>query len=177
MKNKGSWSLFFKILIILLVIAFCATVLYCLTTFTKVLYQKILLSSGMGAEKVVESQLLAIGLAIIALVVAVWSGLNIVNALDKKDIELARQRLGELDSHLENLDNSSKVFQEKTKSLEENLGSLDGRLGELNNSSKELQNRTQTVEEELKKASEELQSKTKDFENARLSTAKNAFLQ
>ena len=38
-------------------------------------------------EKIAESSLLASGIAIIGIAIAVWAGLNIVNAIERKDIE------------------------------------------------------------------------------------------
>ena len=51
-------------------------------------------SQGVPVQEV-EATLLASGLSIIGMAISVWTGLNIVNAIEKKDVEQVQQQLAQ----------------------------------------------------------------------------------
>lgn len=85
-------------------------------------------------EKIAESSLLASGIAIIGVAVAVWAGLNIVNAIERKDIE--------------QLKDSYKELQKQSDTIEDSIN----KTNELSNETKEIENRIEVIERKQKSA-------------------------
>lgn len=52
-------------------------------------------------EPVVESSLLATGISIIGIAISVWAGLNIVNALERKEVETLKEKVSSINTNLE----------------------------------------------------------------------------
>ena len=61
------------------------------------------LKSGSDVDKGIESTLLATGLAIIGIAIAVWAGLNIINAVTKDDLYETKQKLEEMKEKYKNI--------------------------------------------------------------------------
>ncbi|MBQ4630922.1 MAG: hypothetical protein IJB70_08070 [Clostridia bacterium] len=59
-------------------------------------------------EKTIESTLLSTGLAVISIALAVWAGLNIINAVSRKDIEKEQEKVYYLRKDLNKLKRESK---------------------------------------------------------------------
>ena len=72
------------------------------------------LKSGSDVDKGVESTLLATGLAIIGLAISVWAGLNIINAIDRN----------ELNNLIKLSEKKSRYFDKKLKENTENFKEL-----------------------------------------------------
>lgn len=90
-------------------------------------------------EKAAESSLLASGIAIIGVAIAVWAGLNIANAIERKDLENLNDKIGRLiiqsnkvkratDENITETERVSKQAQnisEKLESVEKKEASVD----------------------------------------------------
>lgn len=84
---------------------YSAFLILCIVAFTIVLCVKLSKVSDLGT--LVEIGLLNIGLTIIAVVVTVWAGLNISNAIDRKDVDEATRKAAELSAEFDRLNKTS----------------------------------------------------------------------
>ena len=86
-------------------------------------------------EKEAESSLLASGIAIIGIAIAVWAGLNIVNAIERKDIEELK------DSYTELQKQSDTIKESKNK-----INELSEKTTEIKNSIKEIEEKQKSAD-------------------------------
>ena len=86
-------------------------------------------------EKIAESSLLASGIAIIGIAIAVWAGLNIVNAIERKDIEDLK------DSYTELQKQSDTIKESKNK-----INELSKKTTEIKNSIKEIEEKQKSAD-------------------------------
>lgn len=73
------------------------------------------ISKKLGAAKatIEISELLTIGLSIIAIAIAVWAALNIINAVNRSDLEQQNEKLSKANETLDTLKKQSKNIQEE----------------------------------------------------------------
>lgn len=90
--------------------------------------QRIVLSD---AERV-ESTLLSTGLTILGLVIAVWTGLNIINTIDKREVERLQSAITEqqktaqeLQEKIQELDNTEREISKKADEYETSKSKVD----------------------------------------------------
>ena len=114
-KSKITRALFRFVVLPIIVIA-CADIIFLVTIFFLIYFQKI---ESVSFEVIAESTMLSTGISLIGIAISVWAGLNIINAISRKDIDLAEKKVEEL----KRIEDSFYVF-EKDKFVSELLNSI-----------------------------------------------------
>lgn len=106
--NKNTNRYFPEWVSTLIVIISILDVLFIIALFVLFFFDKISLKLF---EKAAESSLLSSGIAVVGIAIAVWAGLNISNAIERKELEKLKVEYGRLNknsTHLKNKLNSNK---------------------------------------------------------------------
>jgi len=77
------------------------------------------IASPKSFDRKAEATLLASGLSIIGIAISVWAGLNIVNALERKDVEEVRNSLKETKEEIESANKDIEMAKENIESIAE----------------------------------------------------------
>ena len=128
-KKKIIFGAVFFISIIIIVGVMAANMLV-----TRTIESKVATADSAVADSAYQSSLLSNGLAIIAIAISVWAGLNIANAIERR----------ELDKFDDKLKNSEDRLEDRLKESEEKLKKSEDRL----------EDRLKESEEKLKKVDE-----------------------
>lgn len=98
-KSKKKTSAYMALIIIICIVVAVIGIINAVCIFVS------LNKNTASTSDPVESSLLSTGISIIGIAVAVWAGLNIVNALERKDVEIATQKVIDLDEKTKGIEN------------------------------------------------------------------------
>ena len=130
-RNKGKNSIAtvlisVSITIILVVNAFCTLAICCPQIFEKiwpVMSSNEEMLSLTDAERV-ESALLANGLSIIGMAVAVWASLNIANSINQKDFDKTQKRMSKAEKDIEDIEKTIAPLRNEASGIKNTLRDL-----------------------------------------------------
>ncbi|MBQ1342151.1 MAG: tetratricopeptide repeat protein [Erysipelotrichaceae bacterium] len=110
-KNRINWL---KIIMLLIVAIFCLVLLITIYQFHKAIFSgKVVLNP----DTAVGGSIMEISLGVFALVVSVWSVLNITNTLDKKEIDEAKEARSKIVELTDDIDIAKSSITDVTKSV------------------------------------------------------------
>ena len=104
MKKKDGTTGGHKFELYMIFIATCIAVVAIALATTYSIY-KIPESTSMESSEKYIADLLASGLAIVGIAISVWAGLNIANAIERKDVDLIDTKIKEAYSNIEEIHN------------------------------------------------------------------------
>lgn len=81
-------------------------------------------SNASDSSVKIESSLLATGLSIIGIAITVWAGLNIINVLERKDVDECKSKMNDIEKKFTDLKEFSKRIENDIKENEANVDSL-----------------------------------------------------
>ena len=112
-----------KILVIVAILCFiCLAIMFCANFYIL----KNLPNDIQIADNTYKSTLLSDGLVIISIAIAVWAGLNIANAIERKELDEANQKIKETN---EKIDKTNEEFSTKINPILDSTRSIQNSLG------------------------------------------------
>lgn len=110
----------FSITVILLVNTFCTLFICCPNIFAKsipVMAQNKVLKKELTETEKIESSLLANGLSIIGIAVAVWASLGIANSINKKDLDKTKQDISKAQDEINKIEKIISPLNNETNEI------------------------------------------------------------
>lgn len=131
-RKKGKVSIasaliFISITIILVVNAFCTLAICCPQIFEKIwpaFSSTDNLTTPLTEAEKVESSLLANGLSIIGMAVAVWASLNIANSINQKDFDKTQKRMSKAEKDIEDIEKTIAPLRDEASGIKNTLRDL-----------------------------------------------------
>ena len=106
--------------------------------------------TGISFEPIAESNLLTTGLEMIGLAIAVWTGLNIANAISRKEVDEQKAKIDELEKRTNELQNQNKRAREEMEKGLKEIQDENEELSEIHNNNINNMNKNEFLKELLK---------------------------
>ncbi len=146
-ENKPKLAVLFpKWICVLIVLISLIEVIFVIAMFLLLYFNKI---SAETFASSVEGSLLSSGIAIIGIAISVWAGLNIANAIEKRDIDELKNKTDELEKSKKILEDQYKVISQSAKSLEQQI--IISKFNDAERKNKQIESEIVTLLNELSK--------------------------
>lgn len=171
-KNRRLLFLVVVVCIVIISVLFLNFLFIMLSCFPEILEYcfGIELKGGLDYSQRVESSIISSGITIIGVVITVWTGLNIVNILDKRYFDNLEQNVSNLNVKVTKLNDEAKKYSGKFEELNNNVSKL-------NREAENYQKKFLSLKRELTKFNLELKRQENERKNAQIRTDKMRLLQ
>ena len=118
-ENKSKLTVLFpKWICVLIVLISLLEVIFVISMVVLLYFDKISDKVFVGS---VEASLLSSGIAVIGIAISLWAGLNIANAIERKDIDQLRKKTDELEQSKKVLEKQYKTISQSAETLEQQI--------------------------------------------------------
>lgn len=132
-KSKTAWVLWIVVIASLVIVGIfvCANVFFIIPNMSSVLNN---LNASINSEKIdvigntFISEMLSAALTIIGLAVSVWTGLNIVNAIERKEYDVLKENVKKTDRLVQKTKRKVKAYSKEVSAISQSIQSATDKL-------------------------------------------------